>query len=535
MRTPIPQGPQEQTRSGQKHHRARDLGHDECALQSTRRAHVLVSAHAQCANGILSKRLSGGEESGEQSRTERYDCRKTKHAPIELKAESEGPLGGAQTKQLPRGSGDECAAEPAKSEQEERFGEQLADETAASCAHGDANRYLFLPRGRARKQHIADVQAGDQQNEARNDHQYAEEPHHTTPHRVVDAGRRHDADPVSSLLDRVLELELSGEDVEGRLCLRYGDVRSKPPDELETLGPSRSPSCRTIGQIEIRQDRLRGLERGPDLHRESDERSLKSFRSNADDGVRGFVQENRRSEKRRVSARPALPVTVARNRNALRTAPNSVFRPKPSTESGSYREQVEIIDRCELHVDGFAAAGGPQPHGTARERDQLGQHLVPVSVIHEVGIGKPVKAVSTRNVGEDVDDRGWIADGQRAQDDLVDERENRRVGADAEGQGHHDHRRETWPLGERPHSVAQVLAGLVQPYAPVPRGVLGHVPSRDDGQPSTAGSHDEIAQDLPREASPTEPCVEFRVGTNLVEELDHRIAELASKRIWVKA
>jgi len=57
---------------------------------------------------------------------------------------------------------------------------------------------------------------------------------------------------------------------------------------------------------------------------------------------------------------------------------------------------------------------------------------------------------------------------------------------------------------------------------------------RDDGQPSAAGRHDEITQDLPRESSATEPRVEIRVGANLVEELDHEIAELATTGSWVE-
>ena len=114
------------------------------------------------------------------------------------------------------------------------------------------------------------------------------------------------------------------------------------------------------------------------------------------------------------------------------TAPYPVFRPKPSPERGSHLQQVEIVDRCELHADGFAAAGGSKPHGPSRKHSQVGQYPVTVAVIHEIGIGKPGEAVSTLNVGKDVDDLGWIADGQRAQDDLVDERKNGRVGADAE-------------------------------------------------------------------------------------------------------
>ena len=92
---------------------------------------------------------------------------------------------------------------------------------------------------------------------------------------MVDARRGHDADPVSSLLGGVLGLELSGDETKSRLCLGYGDVRFEPPQQLETLRGS-------IGQIEIRQDELRGRERGPDLHRKTDERSLKAFRRNAD-------------------------------------------------------------------------------------------------------------------------------------------------------------------------------------------------------------------------------------------------------------
>ena len=236
---------------------------------------------------------------------------------------------------------------------------------------------------------------------------YSEEPHHTAPHRVVDARRGHDADPVSSLLGRVLGLELSGDETKGRLCLGYGDVRFEPPYQLETL---RGP----IGQIEIRQDELRGRERGPDLHRKTDERSLKAFRRNADYREWRFVQENRRSEKRRVSTGPALPIAVTHDRHGISTAPYPLLLPKPPTHSRPNGKQIEIVDGYELHPDGFAAAGGAQSGRPTGQHDELGQHVVALAVIYVIGIGEPGKTIPTRNVGEDVDDSGRIADRQRA-------------------------------------------------------------------------------------------------------------------------
>ena len=51
---------------------------------------------------------------------------------------------------------------------------------------------------------------------------------------------------------------------------------------------------------------------------------------------------------------------------------------------------------------------------------------------------------------------GWRRDRKRAQQHGVDQRENRRVGADAEGQRHDDHRGEAGIPAKLPHGVPEV-------------------------------------------------------------------------------
>ena len=130
---------------------------------------------------------------------------------------------------------------------------------------------------------------------------------------------------------------------------------------------------------------------------------------------------------------------------------------RPSAASIPQHREVAAGDGLgQGHLHAPARAVGLRRH-ELRGRDVAEHFGRGVADVLEVGIGE--RTVGERRLVEiEVDDLLRPLDGRVAEDDGVDEAEDRRVGSDAERERQNGHRRERRPPGERPRAVAHVAA-----------------------------------------------------------------------------
>ena len=201
-----------------------------------------------------------------------------------------------------------------------------------------------------------------------------------------------------------------------------------------------------------------GPERHRDVERPADDRPEELGPCDAHDGIRHAVQRQRAADGVHGTAEMPLPEPVADHCNGT-SAPASATIVVCSECAPENRRNTEHLEETAADPQAVnrlrwpssrkvEAIVGPR-HGAVEQRRLAGANLFPDRV-------RPGTALDNREaIG--------CPDGKRANQQAVDQREDRRVGADAERQREDGDGREDGRLGQHSHAVTDVLPDLLEP------------------------------------------------------------------------
>jgi hypothetical protein len=307
--------------------------------------------------------------------------------------------------------------------------------------------------GRARQQQVGDVRAGDEQHECDSTHQRPED------------GAKLRAD------DAFVERRDNGRNVlVGVLVLALqlrGDVRELAARLLQAHAVGRA----SVAHQEPRRAALLP-ERGGELgHRHPHfrrERPLHAFRHHADDGDRQRVDADGFSDDAAIAGVAALPDAVA-DHHDRRRAGLIVFRTKASSERGLLPDDVEPVrgdvDARILLGDGIVRA---EVHAAVEDDRHSGECPArPLPVLEILQRHAEVAPPGVARVEHH--DAVGIVERKPPEEDRIDNREHRAVGADAERERGDGGEREPPVLDQAARGEAQILQEALHVRPPFPQ------------------------------------------------------------------
>ncbi len=358
----------------------------------------------------------------------------------------------------------------AQSREQTRLEQQLAYELTAARANREPHGHLRRAAGGAREQQVRDVGARDEQNDQRDDLEDRER--RTGPHEHVTLS----ATPVRQrhTLSRELRLLRVGEPFLQRQLLldeigvghadagARGLHRHTGLETREEIGPV------VLTFFETGERRLhRGTQRDrhEELRARAARRPVESARRHADDGERLTVHDERPAEHVRILLEARDPVVFREHGHRRGAGRGGVLRRDQPPERRRQPKHVEVaardldaVDRQRLIVVPDVRAEDPV-RGDARKdllvARQVQEHRVGKDGIAVARVVARVRAVLDAGRPE-IDQRLRRLDRQRAQENLVEQRKNRGVRADAEPQREHRHRRDKRRLAQHPEGEREL-------------------------------------------------------------------------------
>jgi hypothetical protein len=354
------------------------------------------------------------------------------------------------------------------------FGKHLAEQPRRSSPHGGTDSDFFLPYRGACQQNIGDIGAGDQQNESDDGHQNFE--------RLAEIGAQYgtavaafgDGEALIKKSTSVDSGHLAGLglkhllefDVETGFRLSKADAGLQATDDLKPLALVEWLLFKREIVVAGKDFALHG-EWDPDVRINADRLALKLRRSNTDDIVRSTADANFAAKDVMRAAEAVLPEAVTDDGDGVRIAQFVNLRGECPAEDRIYAEYGKIgtADKDDAASHRFAALSngfdfdGDRLRVTGR-RENAGENLIVARELLEFGIGKPIAIAIPKTTPAAL--RIWIRqkdqplrvlDGKTAEQHGIDDRENGRVGADAEGKSQHSDNREARAPRERADAV----------------------------------------------------------------------------------
>ena len=241
-------------------------------------------------------------------------------------------------------------------------------------------------------------------------------------------------------------------------------------------------------------------------------RSEEAARRHAHDGEGDRIQRDVAPGDRWVAVKGALPEPVADDGGGGGwRAGNVVGGFEQSSEKRPDTQDAKVIAGNELALDGDLGAAGPQMEAAAaRVGEQIGGGLAAVAKQLELRIGKGGVQVGAHAVAHHHQALG-LRNGQRLEEQRIQEREHGGRGAQTERQRNHDRRADTGTAHQNPRAEAQVLEAGFHPR-PSPR--LAYLLLHQQGvSKRTLGG---TARFLGRQAAGFQlGCLQLQIGTQL--------------------
>ena len=416
-----PERPQHQARADEQDDRQRHLRDHEAVPETPPAAagRCVAPAFFHRVRQVRSQQARGGGDAEDHGGDERDADREQQHAPVDGRARDTGnarwvpPREQAHTTPGQRQTGG-----GADTGEHETLGQQLPDEAGRAGPERRAHGHLALPRFRAREEKIGHVGAGDEQQEA----DRAEE----EPDRAADGTD----DLFPQREDDGVELHRLGIEPPARPRLRDGvQVVARLRDRSARLEPARRVKsvisvvrARAVPPIRRPQ---RARRRILEIGRQHEVRG-----HDPDDLVRRAVDLDRAAEDRRVAGIPPLPEAVAEDRD-LRPVRDVLLRREDTSPDRRHAEDGEQVRRHGPGGDALGVAVTRQVHLPVVPRRDLAERAAFLAIVVDLAIGNP-GLVERRPAAPDHDGAVGLAPWQRAQQDGVDDAEDRRVRADAE-------------------------------------------------------------------------------------------------------
>ena len=432
----------------QQRHRGRQLPrHERIAQQPP------ATAGARDANGavqVAHQVRPRGAERRHQTRqhagSRRQRRREQECARVERKRQGDGNRTdgrlhrGEHAQQAPRQG---QARRGAERRQHQALRQQLPDETSPAGADGEPHADLPASRHAAGKQHAHDVGARHEQDDTDHQHQAGGAHPHRAGHRrrqphVVRRGQRHL--PIRVRL-RVRGGEVRHDHVQARFCLGERDVVAKPSlDEHPALPAALEPRLARGGHERRDADRrhvVHPRHRRPQVRARYRRHAEEPGRRHADHDVRLRPDTEYPSHHGRIPSEGSRPQPAGDHGHAGGAGPVVLRRQQPA-EHRLNAEKPKVVAGHRFAHHEVDVLVHPHHREHRRVRRHVREHVVLRAQIEVVGIGARRVAI-VGVAGIDVDELRGTNQWQRAEQDRVDDREERRVEADRHGQ-RHDHR-----------------------------------------------------------------------------------------------
>ncbi len=386
------------------------------------------------------------------------------------------PLEREREKQAGRRHGDQETGDAPGNREHEALEQRLRDDLPSARAERQPQGDLSAARRGTGQEQVGDVGARDQEDQRADRQQDLQAAPVRLLHLADAAAGGHDVD---HLPGQVLH------ETRDPVCRVPGAVLQPVPQRARK--PRRDAFHRGAGaqssdDAEPRRDRLAKqravavdqgllLDGQPEIRRIAAKRLAKEPRGrDADDRERMILYDERRADDRCVAAVLFLPGAVAQHRHRGRRR-RVVGGREDATGERVDAERLEVVARHELGTQGLGRRGrAAAAHAHALAAGLERGHLVELGRLgfqpleERVGVHAPAVLRSALDaavvpVANAVQQRG-IGDRQRPQHHGVDQREDRRRAADAEGQRGHGRDREHRRLPELAQHVPKVGQGL---------------------------------------------------------------------------
>ena len=429
-----------------------------------------ASAAADDAAGVIAQRIGGREpraakcrRHAEQQAGEYADgSGECKHTPVHRHVDFDD----LRTR---RQHGDDRATAPARDQQprggadrreHDAFDQQLPDQAPASRAERQPHGELLASCHRLREQQVGHVRARDRQDQADDTEQHIERPRIA----ITEIGDARVARDQHQRLLQVL-LKIDGGPVlrQRRLAqLRQEVAQARLGLFLRLSGrqPSENRQPPVAAPIEraflAANDRL-GAERRRDVEGAADLQAEEIAVRDADDRERVAVEVNRFSDHVRAAAILALPEAVTEDRHrSIRSAAAPVIVGREETpDVRRYAERVEEPPADEEALRVARLAAGVQVEARVAVGADADQHRLVIADVLPLRIGQ--RGVRAANALEPQDHQPiGLVHRQRLEDQRVDQREDRDIGADAQRQRQKGHAADNRRLPHLPDGEFQV-------------------------------------------------------------------------------
>ncbi len=350
----VPQTPNQQAGSDQKHDRHRHLGDDQQLAGAAGRAGgVLPSAVLERIVQVLSRQLERRQQAEDHAGGKRCEQRKDQRRRIEadlIRARHTGR--GQRGERARRPECQQQSADRADEGERQAFGQHLAHQSAAIGADRRAQRQLAQASSASREQQVGHVGACHEQHQSDRSGQQRKHRPCLTDHRVE---QRCDEDALIGIADREVALEASGDGVEfgARLLDRHavlqpGDAANKMAAAIGLRGTE------AVGREDV------GAALGIDLD------VTIARRQHADDSCGPRVQRDRSADDRRIGAEAAAPEAIAQDDCHLGIG-RVVLGAEDAAEGGLNAERRKESRR---HVHAADALGLALPAADREEADK---------------------------------------------------------------------------------------------------------------------------------------------------------------------
>ena len=363
------------------------------------------------------------------------------------------------------GDRQQYARQSARSGIQHRLDQQLADEPAAARAEGAPERQFPTPRRPAREHQVGDIGAGDEQHDRDRRSKQDEREARIADHLFAE---RHDLDsPVRARL-RVAVREFATESFSDLIQIGLGPrqrgVGPQPDHHAEILIAA---SVGAITRPVVRHPEIRGrLEEADGGVGEAHAR-----RHDAGDLRPYGADDDRPPDDRGIRTEPAPPERVAHERHRRR-AGRAIGLRERAAQRGRDREQREerrrddVRDRAFRFADAAARALAAERRVLIADGRHLFERALPLADVRELGGGHRRLAEADLPVGVPDDGQPVGALVRDAlEQDRVDDAEDRRARADADGNRGERGGGEQRRLARRAQRAAEILSEPLPPRA----------------------------------------------------------------------
>ncbi len=320
--------------------------------------------------------------------------------------------------------------------QQHALREQLADNPSAIGTHRRTDGQLALTPCRPREQQVGDVRTRDQEHERHGAEQHQQRRPHLTGCRIP---HRHDRNAFLRVHPLGVGFaKLLADDLHLRLRARNGHAWLQPPGDIEVVA--------LIGTVRLR------LQRKPDVRFGV---RLKAPREDADDCVGHAVQQDWPPEHLVGAAEAGLRHGITDHGHGRAVRQILALR-EGATRDWRNAEDLEVVrgDVETLHRLGRIA----RAHVHRKSPEIVQRHGVEDIVLpprHVLGDGIRIADAGAKLAAELHDSVG-LRVRQRLEEDSIHDREDRCVGADAEGQRRQSNGGEAEVPAHRAQGVAQI-------------------------------------------------------------------------------